>query len=224
MTTGDRLLPVVDVAGLSIGLGGRPVVHDVTLTVRPGDLLALTGANGGGKTTTLRMLAGLLRPDSGSGTVLGRDVMRPKRADRADLGYMTQKLSLYPELSVIENLRFRAAIHRLSDPAEAIEAVIGTYGLGPYVQARIDTLSGGWARRAQFAATMIHAPRLLLLDEPTAGLDATTRQDIWNRLHALGAQGQAIVVSTHDHAEAATCSWQLHYEPGPHGSTAVCLP
>ena len=205
--------PVIDVTGLSRSFGGRTVVRDVAMRVGRGEVVGLVGANGGGKTTTLRMLAGLLRPTSGSGMVLGADVTRPGQAKRQQIGYMTQSLALYPELTVSENLRFRARALCGGDLA-AQAAVVEAYGLTPVVSARVAELSGGWARQVQFAATVIHRPALLLLDEPTAGLDAKTRHDLWGWIAGLAAGGSTVLVSTHDLHEAERCPLIIHFRDG----------
>jgi ABC-type multidrug transport system ATPase subunit len=163
------------------------------------------------------MLAGMLPPDEGRGTVLGTDIAAPRAADRARIGYMSQRLALYPDLTVAENLAFRAAIYRL--PRSAVAAAVARFGLGDVMAQRFDRLSGGWARRVQFAATVLNAPPLLLLDEPTAGLDVATRRDIWRWLGELAAAGTAIVVSTHDLAEAERCPAILYY--ADHRATAM---
>lgn len=205
--------PVIDVQGLSRSFGARVAVSGVTLCIEPGAIVGLVGANGGGKTTSLRMLAGLLRPSAGSGKVLGCDVMRPQRARRGQIGYMTQSLALYPELTVAENLRFRAEVTCGGDPGAAA-AVVAQYGLADVLESRISELSGGWARRVQFAASVIHRPALLLLDEPTAGLDARTRREMWRWITALAAVGCTVLVSTHDMHEAEQCPMILHYREG----------
>ena len=204
--------PLVAVTGLGRRFGGRGGVADVTLTVRRGDIVGLVGANGGGKTTTLRMLAGLLRPDAGTGQVLGYQIADAPPARRRRTGYMGQRLALYPELSVVENLRFHAGVHGL--PGDAVDAAIVRHGLGEVAVARFATLSGGWGRRVQFAATTLHAAPLLLLDEPTAGLDIATRRHIWDGLTALAAAGHGIVISTHDLVEAERCPALLLYHQG----------
>ena len=205
---------VIAVSGLAKSFRGRTVIRDVSITAQRGALIGLVGANGGGKTTTLRMLAGLLKPDAGEGMVLGRDIRQPERADRSAIGYLTQRHALYPELTVAENLAFRASIHDLSDRGGAVSQVIETYGLTPHLASRFDELSGGWARRVQLAATMINQPALLLLDEPTAGLDALTRRDIWQSLGNLATAGHTIMISTHDLVEAEQCSSLLFYDQG----------
>lgn len=211
MTTAD---PLIDIIGLAKKYRARTVVRDATLRLMPGEIVGLVGANGGGKTTTLRILAGLLRPDLGSGTVLGDDVHNSGTARRARIGYMPQRLSLYPELTVAENLRFRADAHRLPDAPGQVRAAAIRWGLGPVLNTRFERLSGGWGRRVQFAATLLHAPPLLLLDEPTAGLDVVTRTDIWRWLVELAARGHGIVIATHDLAEAERCPTILHYRDG----------
>jgi ABC-type multidrug transport system ATPase subunit len=203
--------PVIDVQGLAKRFDGREVVRDVTIRLMAGDLLGLVGANGGGKTTTLRMLAGLIAPDSGSGTVLCAR-LGDGRIDRAQIGYMSQRLALYPELTVTENLRFHARIHRLQP--RAVDQSIARYGLESVARSRFGVLSGGWARRVQFAASVIHTPPLLLLDEPTAGLDIATRHAIWDWLFALAAEGHAIIISTHDLTEAERLPQIVLYQGG----------
>ncbi len=204
----------VAVAGLGKSYGGRTVVRDVTLAVRPGEIVGLVGANGGGKTTTLRMLAGLIVPDSGSGQVMGASITGIGPATRRYIGYMGQRQTLYPELTAVEMLRFHAAVHGIADAAARIAEVTALYGLGPVIGQRCATLSGGWARRVQFAATALAAPRLLLLDEPTAGLDVATRRDLWAWMERLAADGAGIVISTHDLAEAERCPSILLYHGG----------
>ncbi|MFM9852193.1 MAG: ABC transporter ATP-binding protein [Sphingomonadaceae bacterium] len=211
MSTDD---PAIDVVGLTRAFAGQTVVQGVTMQVAPGDIIGLVGANGGGKTTTLRMISGLLRPTTGSGQVLGRNVMQPARAHRSAIGYMAQSIALYPDLTVAENLMFRARLHCCADPHAAIAMVVADCKLSTVLPMRVAHLSGGWARRVQFAATIIHRPCLLLLDEPTAGLDVVTRHDIWEWVVRLSARGCAVLVSTHDLAEAERCPAIIHYHNG----------
>lgn len=203
---------LVRVEGLAKRYDRQLVIENVSLRLGRGDLVGLVGANGGGKTTTLRMLAGLIRPDAGSGTVLGEPVSAPPRARKRLIGYMGQRLALYPDLSALENLHFYADVRGLA--RGAVDAVIARYGIGPVLARRFGQLSGGWARRVQFAATLLHAPPLLLLDEPTAGLDVATRADIWRWLGELAGAGHAIVISTHDLAEAERCPSVVLYHEG----------
>jgi len=198
--------PLVALEGVGKRYAHRVAIEDVTLALRSGEVLGLVGANGGGKTTTLRVLAGILRPDDGRGNVLGFDLRRGAGEIRKHVGYMSQRFSLYADLSVFENLRFRAAVYGLRRPRAAAEAVIEEFELTEYARVAAGKLSGGWARRLQLAAALTHAPRLILLDEPTAGLDAVWRQDVWRRMGRLAAGGAGIVVSTHDLAEAERCA------------------
>jgi len=204
--------PCVAVSGLAKRYGDRTVVSGVGMTAAGGDVVGLVGANGGGKTTTLRMLAGLVRPDAGTGTVLNGPVGRAERGRRALIGYMGQRQSLYPELKPPEMLGFCAAVHGLG--RDAVDAAIARFGLEPVLAQRCATLSGGWARRVQFAATVIARPSLLLLDEPTAGLDVKTRGDLWRWVGEEAARGAAVVISTHDLIEAERCSSILFYHAG----------
>lgn len=213
MSMADRL---VDVAALSKRYEGRTVVSGVTMTVDAGQIVGLVGANGGGKTTTLRMIAGLVRPDGGEGTVLGSAIAQPDANRRRRIGYMGQRLALYPDLTVMETLRFHAAVHGLPLGGVAIAQAVDRYGIDPVVRQRCGTLSGGWARRVQFAATVLAAPVLLLLDEPTAGLDVATRRDIWSWIGDFARKGHGVIISTHDLVEAEQCPSILLY----HGGTA----
>jgi ABC-2 type transport system ATP-binding protein len=206
--------PIIDVTGLAKAYAGRKVVENVSLLVALGEIVGLVGANGGGKTTTLRIIAGLLQPDQGTGTVFGDDIRKPGRDCRARIGYMSQRLALHPDLTVRENLRFRASVYGIPNAAARLEALATDYGITDVMLQRFATLSGGWARRVQFAATILHAPPLLLLDEPTAGLDAATRQDIWGWLAKLSRGGHAIILATHDLAEAERLPKIMLYHQG----------
>jgi ABC-2 type transport system ATP-binding protein len=205
--------PVIDISGLSCAFGGRTVLGGLTLRCGAGAVIGLVGANGGGKTTTLRMLTGLLKPSGGGGTVLGEDVNRPEHARRSRIGYMAQSLALYPELTVSENLRFRCDI-LCGGSIRPADYVIAKYSLESVLASRIAALSGGWARRVQFAASVLHQPTLILLDEPSAGLDARTRRDMWTWISDLASCGSAVVVSTHDLHEAQQCPQIIHYRDG----------
>lgn len=201
---------IVSVAGLGKQFAGRTVLHDLSFDVTSGKILGLVGANGGGKTTTLRLLAGLLHADTGSGSFLGRPLGDP--VNRRHLGYMTQRCSLYPDLTVAENLAFRAGVHGVD--RTAIAEAVETYGIGDACKMRLDSLSGGWTRRVEFVATVLHRPQLLLLDEPTAGLDVVTRRELWRWMNDLAGRGSTIIVSTHDLVEAEQCADILIYHEG----------
>jgi len=197
---------VLAVRSLAKAFGGRPAVVDVSLDLAAGEVVGLVGPNGAGKTTTLRILAGLLRADAGAGHVLGHDVMAAGRSVGRLVGYMPQRLALYPDLTVAENLRFRASVYELPNPKHAAAAAIEDFELGPYRGQQAAKLSGGWARRLQLAAALIHRPALALLDEPTAGLDAESRQDVWRRIASLASQGGSVIINTHDLADAEQCA------------------
>jgi ABC-2 type transport system ATP-binding protein len=197
---------LVDVAEVTKRYGERTAIANLALAVRPGEVLGLVGANGGGKTTALRILAGVLKPDEGQGHVLGFDLRRDANFIREHVGYMSQRSSFYADLSVFENLRFRAAVYALDRPKSMAEAAILEFGLSEYARTAAGKLSGGWARRLQLAAALIHSPRLILLDEPTAGLDATSRHEVWGRIGWLAQHRTGIIISTHDLAEAERCS------------------
>jgi ABC-2 type transport system ATP-binding protein len=196
---------LIRVEGLGKDYGGGHGVAAVSLHLGRGEVLGFVGPNGAGKTTTLRMLAGLLRPDAGTGTVMGKDVRKIARGSD-DVGYMPQKLALYADLTVTDNLRFRADIYRLPDPERQVARTLAAFGLQDRRQQRAGHLSGGWARRLQLAAALIHAPAIILLDEPTAGLDSESREDVWRRVRALADEGAGIIVNTHDLLEAERCS------------------
>jgi ABC-type multidrug transport system ATPase subunit len=198
--------PLIDVQNLAKHFGARTALQDLSLRVRAGEVQGLVGANGGGKTTTLRILGGLLKPDAGRGTVASCDLLRAARDIRRNVGYLSQRFALYPTLSVRENLRFRAAVFGVTAPRGAADAAIEEFALQGFARTPSGELSGGYARLLQLAATLLHRPRLLLLDEPTAGLDAWARQEVWRRITALAAGGAAVVVSTHDLADAERCS------------------
>jgi ABC-type multidrug transport system ATPase subunit len=197
---------VVSVEGVARRYARRVALEKLSFTLRAGEVFGLVGANGGGKTTTLRILAGILKPDQGRGRVLGFDLVRGASEIRKRVGYMSQRFSLYRDLSVFENLRFRAAVYGLKRPREAAETAIDGFELREYARSPAGQLSGGWARRLQLAAALIHSPKLVLLDEPTAGLDALSRQQVWRHIGCLAVDGVGVVVSTHDLAEAERCS------------------
>jgi ABC-2 type transport system ATP-binding protein len=197
---------LVAVEGVTRRYARRVALEHLSFAVRAGEVFGLVGANGGGKTTTLRILAGILKPDRGRGQVLGFDLVSEAIEIRERVGYMSQRFSLYGDLSVLENLRFRASIYGLKRPREAAEIAIEGFELSEYARSPAGQLSGGWGRRLQLAAALIHSPKLVLLDEPTAGLDALSRQQVWRHIGRLAADGVGVVVSTHDLSEAERCS------------------
>jgi ABC-2 type transport system ATP-binding protein len=197
--------PVIDVRGLNKSFGALHAVKDFGITVNRGRICGFLGPNGAGKTTTLRMLCGLLRPDSGDGTVLGYDVMKQSRLIKQRVGYMTQKFSLYEDLSIEQNLTFTARVHELDRRKARVEAALERLGLIERRAQLAGHLSGGWKQRLALAAATLHAPDLLLLDEPTAGVDPEARRAFWDEIHALAAEGMTVLVSTHYMDEAERC-------------------
>ena len=195
----------IDVRGLNKHFGAKHVVRDLTLQVQRGEIYAFLGPNGSGKTTSIRMLCGLLTPDSGSGTCLGFDVIRETYAIKREVGYMTQRFSLWDDLTIRENLDFVARMYRLPRRAQRVREAVDALGLGARRDQLAGELSGGWKQRLALAACMLHRPQLLLLDEPTAGVDPKARREFWDQIHALAAQGIAVLVSTHYMDEAERC-------------------
>ncbi len=196
---------VIDVQGLSKSFGGRKVVRDLSMQVRRGSIYGFLGPNGSGKTTTIRMLCGLLTPDEGRGTTLGYDIRTQADAIKRRVGYMTQRFSLYQDLSVRENLDFVARLYGVPDPAGASRAMIARLGLEGRETQLAGELSGGWKQRLALGACTLPNPDLLLLDEPTAGVDPKARREFWNEIHALAATGLTVLVSTHYMDEAERC-------------------
>jgi ABC-2 type transport system ATP-binding protein len=181
------------------------VVKDFSLQVRRGEIYGFLGPNGSGKTTSIRMLCGLLKPDSGSGTCLGYDVVRETAAIKREVGYMTQRFSLWEDLTIRENLEFVARMYGMQDRKAVVSAALEQLGLAARRDQLAGSLSGGWKQRLALAACMLHRPRLLLLDEPTAGVDPQARRDFWEEIHALAAGGISVLVSTHYMDEAERC-------------------
>jgi ABC-2 type transport system ATP-binding protein len=196
---------VIDVHGLTKSFGGRPVVRDLSMQVKRGTIFGFLGPNGSGKTTTIRMLCGLLTPDEGSGTCLGYDIRTQALKIKTRVGYMTQRFSLYDDLSVRENLEFVARIYGLPHPAQAAKAMIARLGLQGREEQVAGKLSGGWKQRLALGACTLPNPKLLLLDEPTAGVDPKARRDFWGEIHSLAAEGLTVLVSTHYMDEAERC-------------------
>ncbi|MBI4755353.1 MAG: ABC transporter ATP-binding protein [Betaproteobacteria bacterium] len=195
----------IDVRGLNKHFGDKHVVRDLSLQVRRGEIHGFLGPNGSGKTTSIRMLCGLLTPDSGSGTCLGHDVIRETAAIKREVGYMTQRFSLWEDLTLRENLEFIARMYGMRDGRQAVAATLDKLGLRERQNQLAGALSGGWKQRLALAACMLHRPRLLLLDEPTAGVDPKARRDFWEEIHQLAAGGIAVLVSTHYMDEAQRC-------------------
>ena len=195
----------IDVTDLTKNYGSRSVVDHIDLKVGVGRICGFLGPNGSGKTTTIRMLCGLLRPDAGSGQCLGLDITLEARAIKRQVGYMTQKFGLYEDLSIRENLDFVARLFELPKRRAAVDLALERLGLTARQKQLAGTLSGGWKQRLALAACLIHEPRLLLLDEPTAGVDPKARRDFWDQIHELAAQGITVLVSTHYMDEAARC-------------------
>ncbi|HEX8739386.1 MAG TPA: ABC transporter ATP-binding protein [Casimicrobiaceae bacterium] len=199
------MTPVIDVHGLTKRYGERTVVDHLDLAVERGRIVGFLGPNGSGKTTTIRMLCGLLTPDDGEGTCLGYDLRRDAAAIKREVGYMTQRFSLYEDLTIEENLDFVARVYGVSERRRAIEASLDRLALGGRRRQLAGTLSGGWKQRLALASCMLHSPQLLLLDEPTAGVDPRARRDFWDEIHALAARGITVLVSTHYMDEAERC-------------------
>jgi ABC-2 type transport system ATP-binding protein len=196
---------VIDVHGLTKSFGGRTVVRNLSMQVKRGTIYGFLGPNGSGKTTTIRMLCGLLTPDQGSGTCLGYDLRTETAKIKSRVGYMTQKFSLYDDLSVRENLEFVARIYGLPRPAQAAKAMIARLGLNGREEQVAGELSGGWRQRLALGACTLPNPQLLLLDEPTAGVDPKARRDFWGEIHELAGSGLTVLVSTHYMDEAERC-------------------
>jgi ABC-2 type transport system ATP-binding protein len=196
---------VIDVEGLTKSFDGRTVVHNLSMQVKRGTIYGFLGPNGSGKTTTIRMLCGLLTPDSGHGTCLGYDIVTESEKIKRLVGYMTQRFSLYQDLSVRENLEFVARIYGIDNPLKAARATIDRIGLKGREEQVAGDLSGGWKQRLALGACTLTDPQLLLLDEPTAGVDPKARREFWSEIHALAAEGLTVLVSTHYMDEAERC-------------------
>jgi ABC-2 type transport system ATP-binding protein len=194
----------IDVHGLNKSFGPKHVVKDFSLEVRHGEIYGFLGPNGSGKTTSIRMICGLLRPDSGHGTCLGYDIQN-SAAIKREVGYMTQRFSLWEDLTIRENLDFVARMYNMNERKRAVQAQLEELGLEKRQDQLAGTLSGGWKQRLALAACMLHRPRLLLLDEPTAGVDPKARRDFWEEIHRLAAGGISVLVSTHYMDEAERC-------------------
>jgi ABC-2 type transport system ATP-binding protein len=203
MTTAPDI--AIDVEGLTKSFDGRKAVRNLSMRVKRGQIYGFLGPNGSGKTTTIRMLCGLLTPDEGRGTCLGYDIRREADKIKRQVGYMTQRFSLYQDLSVRENLEFVARLYGVGDPAAAARAMVERLGLQDREAQLAGELSGGWKQRLALGACTLPNPQLLLLDEPTAGVDPKARREFWNEIHALAAHGLTVLVSTHYMDEAERC-------------------
>ncbi len=197
--------PAIDVRGLTKRYQGRAVVDRVSLQVAYGRICGFLGPNGSGKTTTIRMLCGLLRADAGEGTCLGLDIHRDAAAIKRQVGYMTQRFGLYDDLSIRQNLDFVARLFGVPGRRAAVDGALARLGLTQRQRQLAGTLSGGWKQRLALASCLIHSPRLLLLDEPTAGVDPKARREFWDEIHSLATTGITVLVSTHYMDEALRC-------------------
>jgi ABC-2 type transport system ATP-binding protein len=196
---------VIDVQGVTKRFGLRTVVDAIHMQVRRGEIYGFLGPNGSGKTTFLRMLCGLLKPDGGAGRCLGFDILTQSSSIKREVAYMTQRFSFYEDLSIEENLDFMARIYEMSDRKHAVNRSLERLGLANRRKQLAGTLSGGWKQRLALAACLIHQPRLLLLDEPTAGVDPKARREFWEELHRLACEGMTVLVTTHYMDEAERC-------------------
>jgi ABC-2 type transport system ATP-binding protein len=196
---------VIDVRGMTKRFGSRTVVKGLDMRVAEGEIFGFLGPNGSGKTTFIRMLCGLLRPDAGEGTCLGFDIIAEAERIKPKVGYMSQKFSLYGDLTVRENLDFLARAYGLPGRRRVVDEAIERMGMGRFEHQLADSLSGGWKQRLALTGCTLHGPRLLLLDEPTAGVDPSARRDFWDEVHALAARGITALISTHYMDEAERC-------------------
>jgi ABC-2 type transport system ATP-binding protein len=205
VTTTSKSEFAVNVQDLNKHFGKKHVVNDVSLRVHRGEIFGFLGPNGSGKTTTIRMMCGLLKPDSGSGTCLGYDILRESSDIKRNVGYMTQRFSFWEDLTITENLDFVARMYQIPSRHEAVQKSLEELGLKDRAGQLAGELSGGWKQRLALAACLLHRPELLLLDEPTAGVDPLARRDFWDEIQKLAAKGISVLVSTHYMDEAVRC-------------------
>jgi ABC-2 type transport system ATP-binding protein len=213
----------IDVKGMTKRFDKRTVVNNIDLQVRTGEIFGFLGPNGSGKTTFIRMLCGLLLADAGSGTCLGHDVIKESDLIKTQVGYMTQRFSFYEDLSIAENLDFVARMYGMKDRRQAVQKSIEQLGLAGREKQLAGELSGGWKQRMALAACLIHKPKLLLLDEPTAGVDPKARRDFWEHIQLLAAQGLTFLITTHYMDEAERCNRLAYISYGnllTHGTVA----
>jgi ABC-type multidrug transport system ATPase subunit len=204
----------IDVRGLSKRFGTRQVVSGLDLQVPEGEICGFLGGNGSGKTTTIRMLCGLLTPDAGSGACLGLDIIRQSAEIRFQVGYMTQRFSFYGDLTVQENLDFVARLYQLPEHRKVVAATMERMELSNRSDQLAGNLSGGWKQRMALAACVMHRPKLLLLDEPTAGVDAKARREFWDLINDMAGEGMTVLVSTHYMDEAERCKRVVYLSGG----------
>lgn len=197
---------IIDVTELTKSFFGRTVVNGINLSVKKGEVFGFLGPNGSGKTTTIRMLCGLLTPDSGKGTCIGFDILKDAHKIKKHVGYMTQHYSFYGDLTVEENLNFIARVYGVDHRKESVLAIMQEHGLFDRRDQLTGRLSGGWKQRVALAACLLHKPQVLLLDEPTSGIDPIARRDFWDRIHALSERGITTLMSTHYMDEAERCT------------------
>src|SRR5690606_11423021 len=195
----------IDVRNLTKRFGSRTVVDKVTMKVSEGEIVGFLGPNGSGKTTTIRIMCGLLTPDEGEGTALGFDIRSESRKIKREVGYMTQRFSFYEGLTIAESLQFVARLYQLKPADRHVAETLEDLGLTSRKNQLAGTLSGGWKQRLALAACIMHKPKLLLLDEPTAGVDPKARREFWDEIHHLAAGGLTVLVSTHYMDEAERC-------------------
>jgi ABC-2 type transport system ATP-binding protein len=216
----------IDVRGMTKRFGRITAVDHIDLQVRTGEICGFLGPNGSGKTTFIRMLCGLLRPDEGDGVCLGHNVITDSEAVKLQVGYMTQRFSFYEDLTIEENLDFVARMYDVKNRRQVVRESIDGLGLGERKGQLAGQLSGGWKQRVALAACMIHAPKLLLLDEPTAGVDPKARRDFWEQIHQLAARGLTFLIATHYMDEAERCHRLAFIAGGKlltHGTTAEVI-
>jgi len=195
----------INVKNLTKSYGNKPVVRNFSIQVEYGQIYGFLGPNGSGKTTTIRLLCGLLKPDSGTGSCLGFDILEDAPHIKAESGYMTQHFSLYEDLSIAENLDFIARLYFVKNREDVVKKTLERLGLKNRREQLAGQLSGGWKQRLSLAACILHNPKLLLLDEPTAGVDPKARREFWDEIHQLASEGMTVLVSTHYMDEAERC-------------------